>query len=274
MVRSVSGLLACVCAGWMCAHAGQEPEISRVQAEIDRLRALVEAGAAPRAELERAEREMADASDAAFLRRTLYGPDLTEEQLEPMIETARRRMERRREELAAARKLVEEGVASQLSLGPYLEDLDRARKEFDLAESRARLCRELTAMARLEAESDFEPEPARLQGFRGTALFTLPDFQRVRADFESRWSKPLPVSALGDTAVHRSMGFDHRDRVDVAVHPDQPEGLWLRQYLEARGIPYFAFRQAVPGKATGAHFHIGPASTRLFRAQTAAAGGS
>jgi hypothetical protein len=26
-------------------------------------------------------------------------------------------------------------------------------------------------------------------------------------------------------------------------------------------IPYFAFRHAVPGKATGAHIHIGPIST-------------
>ena len=34
-------------------------------------------------------------------------------------------------------------------------------------------------------------------------------------------------------------------------------------YLLDRHIPYFAFRQAVPGKATGAHIHIGPMSTRF-----------
>jgi hypothetical protein len=28
-------------------------------------------------------------------------------------------------------------------------------------------------------------------------------------------------------------------------------------------IPYIAFRQAVPGKATAAHIHIGPVSMRL-----------
>ena len=38
---------------------------------------------------------------------------------------------------------------------------------------------------------------------------------------------------------------------------------WLRQYLAEHRIPYFAFRQAVPGKATGAHIHLGPVSTRL-----------
>ena len=53
-----------------------------------------------------------------------------------------------------------------------------------------------------------------------------------------------------------------RGRVDVAIHPDQPEGRWLLEYLVEKHIPYFAFRQAVPGKATGAHIHIGPLSTR------------
>jgi hypothetical protein len=51
--------------------------------------------------------------------------------------------------------------------------------------------------------------------------------------------------------------------VDVAINPDQPEGVWLREYLTANKIPFFAFRQAVPGKATGAHIHLGPMSTHL-----------
>ena len=34
-------------------------------------------------------------------------------------------------------------------------------------------------------------------------------------------------------------------------------------YLESKQIPYFAFRMAVPGKATGAHIHVGPESTKL-----------
>ena len=73
----------------------------------------------------------------------------------------------------------------------------------------------------------------------------------------------MTSSAVGETAVHRALGFDHRNRVDVALNPDQPEGVWLRRYLESRRIPYFAFWQAVPGKATGAHIHMGPMSTRL-----------
>jgi hypothetical protein len=93
----------------------------------------------------------------------------------------------------------------------------------------------------------------------------MSEFRRVEAAFYSRFSKTLPVSAMGETAVHRAMGFDHRDRVDVAIHPDLPEGLWLRQFLMQNQIPYFAFRQAVPGKATGPHIHIGPISSRIAR---------
>jgi hypothetical protein len=59
------------------------------------------------------------------------------------------------------------------------------------------------------------------------------------------------------------MGFDHSGRVDVALHPDTAEGAWLLEYLTAHRIPFYAFRQAVPGKATGAHIHIGPGSTRF-----------
>jgi hypothetical protein len=88
-------------------------------------------------------------------------------------------------------------------------------------------------------------------------------FARVEVAFEEHFGKKLPVSAVGETAVHRAMGFDHRGRVDVALNPDQPEGAWLCQYLAQNYIPFFAFRQAVPGKATGAHIHIGPMSTKL-----------
>jgi len=81
--------------------------------------------------------------------------------------------------------------------------------------------------------------------------------------FSSKFDRPLPISAEGETEVHRALGFDHRGRVDVAVVPSAPEGVWLRQYLQLRKIPYYAFSRAIPGKATAAHIHIGPGSTRL-----------
>lgn len=268
-MRCFSALSLLVCAIAVCAQDYDPPEVARAKSDIERLRRFVDAGAVPRVQLEKAEAALADAEDAAFLRKTLYGVDLTDDQCDRMLAAANRRFERRKQAVDEARKLVEEGVASQLSLGTFLEELDSARKECDLAETRARLAHELTQMAQAEealaarmAEEASEV-PDLADRYDGDGVFSVSTFSRVETEFERRFGKPLPVSAMGETAVHRSLGFDHRGRVDVAIHPDQPEGRWLLEFLYENHIPYFAFRQAVPGKATGAHIHIGPMSTRV-----------
>jgi len=182
---------------------------------------------------------------------------------------AGRRFDRRKKALEEAKRLVEAGAASRLSLSPFLEDLDSARKEYDRADVRARVTHELTEMAKAEESlatklAQAPEEASVLAGrFDGDGIFTLGGLVRVEMAFEGHFGKPLPVSAMGETAAHRALGFDHRGRVDVAIHPDQPEGRWLLEYLNQNHIPYFAFRQAVPGRATGAHIHIGPMSARL-----------
>jgi hypothetical protein len=264
-MRWCFGLVLLVCAGAVGAQTNDVPEVARAQAEVQKLRALVAAGVAPRAQLEKAEEAMADAQDAAILRRTLYGQDLTAEHTGEMMAAAGRRFDRRRNELDEAKRLVEAGAAPQLWLGAFLEELDRARQESDLAKSRASLVRELTEMAQAEEAlaNKLAEDPKIADRYDGDGIFTAGALAQVEMAFAGRFGKPLPVSAMGETAVHRALGFDHRGRVDVAVNPDQPEGVWLREFLTENRIPYFAFREAVPGKATGAHIHIGPMSTRL-----------
>jgi hypothetical protein len=243
--------------------------VVRAKAGIEKLRELVDAGAAPRAELEQAEEALADAEDFAYLRKTLYGTELTEDQLDAMVAAAARRLDRRKRAAERAQKLVDMGVASTASMGTFYEAQDWARKEYDLAESRAQSVREISRMAAVEQtlqhNLEESPETAHqmAERFDGSGAFNEDDFRKIERAFELHFAKPLPISAMGDTAVHRSMGFDHRGRVDVKLNPDQPEGKWLREYLEANRIPFFAFWQAVPGKATGAHIHIGPMSARL-----------
>lgn len=268
-MRFLSGLILAACATCVFAQTEDPPEVLRAKAGIERLRSLVEAGVAPRAQLAQAEAAIADAEDAALLRRTVYGNELTDDQADEMLAAAGRRLERRKQALEDGRKLVDRGVASLLSLTPLLEELDAARKEQDLAESRARFTRELAQMARAEelvlSKLNHDPGevPELADRYDGDGIFTMGTFAHVELDFEKQFGKPMPVSAVGETAAHRMLGFDHRGRVDVAVHPDQPEGRWLLEYLVEKHIPYFAFRHAVPGKATGAHIHIGPMSTRF-----------
>jgi hypothetical protein len=268
MLRGFTWLfLVCACGAW--AQSADSPETARARQTIEKLKTLVEAGAIPRAQLDRAEDQLADAEDAAFLRRTVYGQELTPEQTDQMIAAADRRFERRKKAFDEGKKLVEAGVASEASLGTLLDELDLAKKECDLAESRAKFTRELAEMAKAEETLDnrLTNQPAEAHGiaerFDGDGVFTAATFSRVEAAFASRFGHPLPVSAMGETAVHRSLGFDHRGRVDVALYPDTEEGIWLREYLTENRIPYFAFRQAVAGKATGAHIHLGPMSTKL-----------
>ena len=268
-MRFSPGAVLLVCVGLLRAQTAADPDVIKAKASIEKLRVLVEGGVAPRLQLQKAEDELADLEDAAFLRKTLVIQDLSEEQSDEMVAAATRRFERRRKAFEEAHRMVEAKIAPELSLGTFLVDLDLARKECDLAESRARLTREMADMAR--AEEAYEAklseltagQPSLADHFEGDGVFTTGTFTQVETAFESKFGKPLPVSAMGETEVHRALGFDHRGRVDVAIHPDTPEGVWLRQYLTENRIPYFAFRQAVPGKATGAHIHLGPMSTRL-----------
>jgi hypothetical protein len=125
-------------------------------------------------------------------------------------------------------------------------------------------------MAQAEAvhnDPDQPPPDTRIaERYDGDGIFRDAEFKKVLLAYEKHFAHPLPISARGETALHRSLGFDHRGRVDVALNPDQPEGVWLRQFLAALKIPYFAFRAAIPGQATAPHIHLGPPSTRLHAA--------
>src|SRR5689334_4476289 len=143
-------LAGLVCAGYLCAQTDDPPEVKNARASVDKMRVLVDAGAAPRIQLQKAEDQLADAQDAAVLRKTLYGQDLTVDRADAMRAAARRRLERREKALAEARKLVDAHVAPQESLGTFQVAIASAQKEREIAESRAHLTEELAAMAKAE----------------------------------------------------------------------------------------------------------------------------
>lgn len=260
--------LALVCLAGALSIAAQTPgerELSRALSNVEELRKQVEAGVAPRAKLEQAEEALADAKDADLLGRTLYGKDLTEEQSSEMEAAATRRLARRKASVEKLQSLIDAGALPVTALDRPKEELQWAQKEYELVVTRSDLVAELASMARREQEAEeIAPGPV-MERFDGDGSFTHADFKQVLLAYEKHFHKPLPISANGETVVHRAMGFDHRGRVDVALSPDAEEGMWLREYLEASDIPYYAFRNSVPGKATGAHIHMGPPSSRILR---------
>jgi hypothetical protein len=99
--------------------------------------------------------------------------------------------------------------------------------------------------------------------YNGPARFGLEALPRVEKYFLDVFGRPLPVSARGQTSLHNRMGLDHRQAVDVALHPDSAEGRGLMAYLRRQGIPFIGLRGAMSGASTGAHIHIGQPSARL-----------
>jgi hypothetical protein len=132
---------------------------------------------------------------------------------------------------------------------------DRMLSEARIAEALARL----TPLAR----GAYEEIPGLVR-FNGLAQWSLAlGAPRLQQFFLARFGRALPISALGQTPLHERMGFDHRDALDLAVHPDSPEGRGLMDHLRSQGIPFIAAWGAIPGSASGAHIHVGQPSPRI-----------
>ena len=154
-------------------------------------------------------------------------------------------------------------------------------------EDSQRIMVEARALGRLAALPAVPPGEERstpeVVQYRGASAWTLAQVEQLERFFAARFGRPLPVSALGQTPLHDRLGFDHRNAVDVAVHPDTVEGRTLLDHLRAQRIPFLAFRgrwrarrqgrtctSAPPprGRARGASRNTVAARTLLARYQT------
>lgn len=279
-----AGLVCLLGATFTAAQTTSMAEVDRAANEVKRLSQLYEKGAVSRNRLDEAKALVEDANDDAILRRTLYGivkvEELTPDQITEMLDAARRRLDRMGPRIASKQKLIDAGVMARNEIQAELEERELRQRTLELAQSRAKTFELLLDAIRAEEEAVARAEEARKEAERlrpverydGRGVFRMAMLAQIERAFEKKFGQALPISALGNTELHRTMGFDHTDRVDVALTPDSPEGQWLRGYLEANRLPYFAFRSFVPGQATGAHIHIGPPSLRLARlARTVAA---
>ncbi len=185
-------------------------------------------------------------------------------------------------QLAELRGLVEEGLVARVELEASEQKLAELRTQWEatrkqIADSDQKILaiqtEQETAKARASAPkspvklvsrqySAFSPTATILR-FGGSASWSLGSLVSVESFFRNAFGRSLPTSAIGQSATHNRLGYDHRHAVDVALHPDSLEGKSLINYLQNQGIPFLAFRAAVPGVATGPHIHIGRPSHRL-----------
>jgi hypothetical protein len=98
--------------------------------------------------------------------------------------------------------------------------------------------------------------------FNGGASWNLSDAWKVQRFFLDAFKKPLPITVFGQGSIHDRWRLAHHNSIDVSLHPDGSEGQALLIFLRNNGIPFLAFRGAIPGTATGPHIHIGRPSHR------------
>jgi hypothetical protein len=111
-------------------------------------------------------------------------------------------------------------------------------------------------------ENRYQVRPTIIR-YNGLNNWVIDEVVKIEQFYQTAFQRALPISARGQTTLHDKLGFDHRESIDVAVHPDTPEGRQLLEYLRQQGIPFLAFSGAQAGVATGAHIHIGRPSPRI-----------
>jgi len=176
-----------------------------------------------------------------------------------------------RAEVIRRRKLFQDGQiskeqvveAEQLFVGALqrLHTLRGSVTETDIAITEAVLGEKVARMPILPVNG--YSETTELVRFNGGFKWSLKEAPRIEKYFSQTFGRSLPIAAKGQSQTHNRFGFDHRDSMDVALHPDSAEGKALTNQLRKAGIPFIAFRSAVPGASTGPHIHIGRPSGRL-----------
>ena len=192
------------------------------------------------------------------------------ESLEKLLVFREQDLQRAVAQAERTRELVERGIVARSDLETSERVVSAARARLDQTWSEATVAATLIAKVLADEEIGSRPLPpggeqstATLVRFQGRRPWALSLTQTVQDFFARTFGRALPVSAYGQTPVHDKLGFDHRNAIDVAVHPDTAEGRALMDWLRKSGLSFMAFRGAVSGAATGAHIHVGEPSQRL-----------
>lgn len=192
------------------------------------------------------------------------------EKLAPLYEANQKKAEER---LVQAKKLFDQGLISKRELDESERAVTEAKTKLD--EVRKQIAGADTQIAETLVEVQNEKQLARARiprggtvrttsfiRFNGTGAWSLSGAGQIESFFLQKFGRPLPIAVFGQGAIHNQWHLDHRNAMDVSLHPDSAEGQALMNFLTANGIPFSAFRGAIPGTATGPHIHIGKPSHR------------
>ena len=178
-------------------------------------------------------------------------------------------------ELGKVEELYKDGLISKHDLELRQEEVNNEKAR--VTEVRLQLTKADQTLAETLAEAEAAEQLANVRAPKGSLYQTTAYFRyygatawslssmagQVQNFFYSKFKHALPVSAFGQSELHNRWRYDHSNAMDVGLSPDSAEGQALIAYLQSRGIPFMAFRRAVPGSASGPHIHIGQPSRKF-----------
>jgi hypothetical protein len=190
-----------------------------------------------------------------------------------LLATYERDVARAEAQLTKDQALLEQGLIAKIELNKSEGALAAAKNK--VAETNQLMSNADTQIAQTLLEAQAEAQLARTRLAKGGTIRTtsyiryagagswlLSESWKVQRFFEDSFKKQLPIAVFGQGAIHDRWRLDHRNSMDISLHPDGPEGQALLGFLRSNGIPFLAFRGAIPGTATGPHIHIGRPSHR------------
>lgn len=201
--------------------------------------------------------------------------------LEQLLVLYEAEVKRADERVVKTRELYRAGLVSKRELERDEEESERARAKVAGVEGQLKSADVQIAETLVEAEAEEAAAKAlarakaapRAAGglvtttayirYGGTRPWSLSEAGGVAQFYARSFGRQLPVSSFGQSAVHDRLGFAHHNAMDVGVNPDSAEGRALMEYLRSAGIPFTAFRFAIPGSSTGPHIHVGRPSHRI-----------
>jgi hypothetical protein len=185
-------------------------------------------------------------------------------------ESARKAEER----VAQSQKLLADGLISKVELGKSESALADANLKVSGVQQQIATADTDIAQTLIEIEGEKEiaklgrvPKGKLLRTtsfirYNGTGSWLLSQAGKIEVFFQQTFKRPLPIAVFGQGAIHNQWRLDHRNAMDISLYPDGVEGQALMNFLQTNGIPFSAFRGAIPGVATGPHIHIGMPSHR------------
>ena len=193
------------------------------------------------------------------------------EKLVPLYEAEVKRAE---DKLAVSQKLLAEGLIPRTQVEENQRTLAEAKQK--VAETRRQMASADDQIASVLVENAADEQLAKNLNlakqrlvrtssfirFAGGPGWNLGEAYKVQRFFSDTFHRELPIAVFGQGAIHNRWRLDHHNSMDIQLHPDTAEGQALLNFLQRNGIPYLAFRSAIPGTATGPHIHIGRPSHR------------